>query len=227
MELSTYIDIYCERVAPGLFNEPLNLISNLAFLISAAAVWKMTGDRRPPMVTALITTLAMIGIGSGLFHSFATAWASIADVLPIALFVLLYVFAATRDFLRLCAIGAWGAVILTLPWTWLVGMGVAKVLPLYASSSVYVAILLLIALYALIALVAGERKVAGGLLIGSFLLGVSITFRAYDIPVCDALPIGVHYMWHLLNAIVLGWMIMVYHWRMLGDRPETRNQSGD
>jgi len=32
------MDGYCERVGPGLWAEPLNAVSNAAFLIGAAAV---------------------------------------------------------------------------------------------------------------------------------------------------------------------------------------------
>jgi hypothetical protein len=32
---------------------------------------------------------------------------------------------------------------------------------------------------------------------------ISLTIRTFDMAVCSALPIGVHYMWHLLNAIVM------------------------
>jgi hypothetical protein len=36
---------------------------------------------------------------------------------------------------------------------------------------------------------------------GLFVL--SFTARTLDRPMCDALPIGTHYFWHLLNAAVL------------------------
>src|SRR3546814_11984060 len=44
-------------------------------------------------------------IGSGLFHSFAVAWAALADVIPVALFILLYMYLALR---RLVALPLWG-----------------------------------------------------------------------------------------------------------------------
>jgi hypothetical protein len=37
---------------------------------------------------------------------------------------------------------------------------------------------------------------------------VSITFRALDHHVCDAVPIGTHFMWHLLNALMLGLLLV-------------------
>ena len=37
----TYIDIYCERIEPGLWAEPLNAITNLAFIIAAFLLIRM------------------------------------------------------------------------------------------------------------------------------------------------------------------------------------------
>ena len=37
MDWFRYIDIYCERTAPGFWDEPLNAVSNAAFLIAAIA----------------------------------------------------------------------------------------------------------------------------------------------------------------------------------------------
>ena len=57
--------------------------------------------------------------------------------------------------------------------------------------------------------------VARGLALGAALLALSITFRALDGPLCAAWPIGTHFLWHLLNAAMLGWMIVVYHRHMV------------
>jgi hypothetical protein len=48
---------------------------------------------------------------------------------------------------------------------------------------------------------------ASGLAIGAFLLIVSISFRALDTPLCPGWPSGTHFLWHLLNGLMLGWMI--------------------
>jgi len=41
------------------------------------------------------------------------------------------------------------------------------------------------------------------LLLAAAIFVVSLTFRSIDMTVCAALPVGVHYMWHILNAAVL------------------------
>ena len=45
---------------------------------------------------------------------------------------------------------------------------------------------------------------------GAVLLIASLTFRTLDQPVCGALPFGTHFLWHVLNAVMLGWMIEVW-----------------
>ena len=67
---------------------------------------------------------------------------------------------------------------------------------------------LLIALYALLL----RRRVpeaARGLGIGAGMLALSLLFRTIDAGVCAAFPLGTHFLWHLLNAAMLWWMIRV------------------
>ena len=95
------LDLYCERTAPGLWNEPLNALTNLAFLLAGlllVVALRRAGPavRRDPAILALVALLFLIGLGSGLFHTFATRWAVLADVIPIALFILLYMYLALR-----------------------------------------------------------------------------------------------------------------------------------
>ena len=40
MDLNRYIDIYCERTAVGLLNEPLNFFSNFAFIFAGFFILK-------------------------------------------------------------------------------------------------------------------------------------------------------------------------------------------
>ena len=45
------------------------------------------------------------------------------------------------------------------------------------------------------------------LAIGAALLCLSLTFRSLDELLCAQVPIGTHFLWHILNAIMLAWMI--------------------
>ena len=95
----TITGIYCERLGPGLLAEPFNAVSNGSFLIAAWAAWSLargTGGLSAGL-RVLIALAASVAIGSGLWHTLATPWAMILDVVPIALFLIwtLWLYART------------------------------------------------------------------------------------------------------------------------------------
>ena len=68
---------------------------------------------------------------------------------------------------------------------------------------------MLIVIYALLLWRRAPRP-ARGFLAGAGLLPVSVTFRSIDATLCACLPAGTRFMWHVLNAVMLGRMIEVY-----------------
>jgi len=48
------------------------------------------------------------------------------------------------------------------------------------------------------------------LAIGAFILMTSMIARILDVPLCQTIPIGTHFLWHVMNAVMLAWMIEVY-----------------
>lgn len=208
MDWTRAIDGYCERTGPEYWSEPVNAITNAAFLIAAAGLYARTGPGRRPVQSVLIALLAMIGVGSYLFHTHAQPWAALVDVMPIGLFILTYVYAANRDFWRLPVWAAALGTALFIPYAALT-VPVFSALPFFEISAAYWPVPLLIAIYA-IALKRRAPATAAGLGIGTGLLVASLTFRSIDEPLCAALPLGTHFVWHILNATMLGWMIEVH-----------------
>ncbi|MYM56588.1 ceramidase domain-containing protein [Thalassovita mangrovi] len=213
MEWGRAVDAYCERGGPEYWAEPVNALTNLAFVIAAAVMWPRV--RGLPLGRALVVVLAVIGVGSWLFHTHARAWAGVADTVPILVFVLIYIYAAHRDFWRLPPGRAFGATLLFFPYAALT-VPLFRLLPGLGSSAAYAPVPLLIAIHAVL-LRRRAPATARGLGIGAALLAVSITFRSLDEPLCTLWPLGTHFVWHLLNATMLGWMIEVYRRHMLAD----------
>jgi len=203
MDWFAAVDGYCERLAPGFWAEPLNAVTNLAFLIAAAVMWR----RSAGLGRVMCVVLAVIGVGSWLFHTHANRLTGVLDVTPILAFILLYVFAASRDMLELKGWQAGLCVVAFVPYA-------AATVPLWGmvpglgSSAGYAPVPVLILFYAW--LMRGQPATARGLAIGAGILIVSLTFRTLDEPLCAALPTGTHFIWHLLNAVMLAWMIEVY-----------------
>jgi hypothetical protein len=88
-----------------------------------------------------------------------------------------------------------------------------ELLPFFEVSSFYWPVPVLIIVYALL-LAFRQPATARGLAIGAVTLIVSLVFRSVDETVCTAIPVGTHFMWHILNGIMLGWMIEVYRRHM-------------
>jgi hypothetical protein len=109
------VSCYCERALnPDFWAEPVNAMSNLAFLFAALFAYtdlRAKGPRRGTQeILVLIGLLMAVGAGSFLFHTFATKWARLADVTPISLFITLYMVSALRWFFGL---GLWSAAALS------------------------------------------------------------------------------------------------------------------
>ncbi len=213
MEFADQIDLYCERLGPEFWAEPINAVTNLAFVL--AAIWAMARLKGSGLTLGwgLAWALFAIGIGSFLFHTFATGWAALSDVIPIALFILGFVFATHRDMFGWSNWAAGLAVLAFMPY--LAGAGsVFARLPFFDISAAYWPVVLALLLYAPF-VSRKSRSTAFGFGIGAAILTASLIARSVDMAVCPGLPIGTHFLWHLLNAVMLATMIEVYRRHML------------
>lgn len=97
IDLLQNIDEYCERTDFSFWSEPANAITNFAIIISGTLALRLYhrqfplhGSQHRLSVLLLILLVWMIGIGSFLYHTFATIWAGYADVVPILIFIYVY-----------------------------------------------------------------------------------------------------------------------------------------
>lgn len=200
------IDGYCERMGPEYWAEPINAVTNFAFVLVAVLMWRRSAG--VPLARALAVILGVIGVGSYLFHTHAQVWAAIADTTPIGLFILLYLFAVNRD---VWGMPLWAAAIgtaLFIPYT-VLSVPLWENLPVLGVSAGYVPVPVLIVIYALL-LWRHAPDLARGFMTGAGVLFVSLIARGLDETLCAQWPVGTHFLWHILNAIMLGWMIEVY-----------------
>lgn len=221
------VDEYCERTAPGLWGEPANAVSNLAFLAaSALLLWLLSGQRRavPFSVWLLPVLLGVVGTCSLAFHMFATTFTEALDTYSILAFILAAVVTIVHWMWR-------------VPWRWAWLGAPAYVGFAYGGN-------------AALAAIAGEGATLGGylpaiaglvgfglalrftapddarrfgtwLLVATGVFAVSLTLRTLDKPLCDQLPIGTHFLWHCLNAVVLFLVsyAVMRRWQELAGQP--------
>ena len=86
------LDLYCERTSPDFWAEPVNAVTNLAFVLAAWMVWRLARRERAldTGMIALIGLIVAISLGSFLFHTLASELSRWLDILPIFIFQLLY-----------------------------------------------------------------------------------------------------------------------------------------
>ena len=203
MDWSAPIDLYCERTDTSFWAEPANALTNAAFLIAAAAafwLWRRqsASDRsRDWPALALIVVVVAVGLGSFAFHTLATRGAELADVIPIAVFIYGYLLLALRRFVGLAA-----GVAVAIVAAYAVGAQALSWLapPRALNGSVGY-------LPALVALIVVARAAHGparrGLELAAMIFTVSLALRTIDLSACDTFPLGTHFSWHLLNALLL------------------------
>ena len=214
---------YCERGLDGAFwAEPLNAVTNAAFIVAAVAAAAELRGRPVDVeqriaVTALAGLVFVIGVGSFLFHTFATRWAAVADTAPIGLFMLAYLAYALRAYL------GWGWIAMALGLVAFVaalqvaggmecgpgpfGFAAGVRGPCFNGTIGYVPAFLAMAIIG--GVLIAQRHPAGPYLVAAaavFL--VSMVFRSIDLQACAATrlidrPRGTHFLWHLLNATTL------------------------
>ncbi len=206
MDWSREVNNYCERLDASYWSEPVNAVTNAAFLIAARVCWRRTeGDTAARLLCVI---LAMIGIGSYLFHTHAQIWSLMADVIPIQVFILAYVYFATVRFFDAPRWAGALAVVLFVPYAALTSRVIEAAFGSLNGSVGYAPVPILVLAYAF-ALRRRAPRTALGMAIGAGILVASLVFRTIDQAVCPALPLGTHFMWHILNGLMLGWMILV------------------
>lgn len=204
---------YCERIGDHLWDEPWNAVTNGAFLLAAVAafaLWRRAGGNDRPALM-LILLVGAIGVGSFLFHTMPQPWTLAADVIPIQLFAFSYFALALFRFVGLGpAATAFGTAVFFV-FALSLGWGAAAFLPPgLRGSAGYAAFLL--GLWGMAAVLwrrEGGRETARIVALAGLVFALSLTFRTLDRPLCDVIPLGTHWLWHLLNATVLYLLLRV------------------
>ncbi|MCX7297842.1 MAG: ceramidase domain-containing protein [Hyphomicrobiales bacterium] len=200
MDWGRAVDLYCERTDASFWAEPFNAVTNAAFLIAALVAfvqWRRCGVG-DWSVLALIGVTAAIGVGSFIFHTVATSGAAKFDTIPIALFIYGYLLLALRRYLGFSLLVSLGALVAFSELNY----AEAAIVPRGALNGSHA---YLPALTALVAVAWPVRREQAGRLLfaATFTLVVSLVFRSIDMAVCDALPLGTHFLWHSLNGLAL------------------------
>lgn len=195
---------YCERLDGRFWAEPLNAVSNAAFLVAAAAAYALLRrqGRSDAPAAALIAVTATVGLGSFVFHTVATRGAMLLDVIPIAIFIYGYFLLALRRFFGLALLPASAVTLAFAVASFIIDANV----PGLNGSVAYLPALSALLCFAAM-LWSRRPETARGLAAAAAIFSVSLIFRTIDRDICASFPSGAHFLWHLLNACVL-WLLL-------------------
>jgi hypothetical protein len=177
-------------------------------------------EEQTPDQFLLVGLVVLVGFGSFAFHLLATEGTELLDVVPIFVFMLVYLGYALNRFLGvppgfmvLLVIGFTAIMGLTMQvkcWDGGVGIPgpeVQGVKPCLNGSIFYLPAL---AALIVVGLLLEERRhrAAPYVLWAAAIFAVSLTLRSLDMALCDKIliegrKVGTHFVWHLLNALAL------------------------
>lgn len=205
MDWRAAIDAYCERTGPEFWSEPLNAATNLAFILAAILPYIAMRRRgqNDPLIAILCGIAFCVGAGSFLFHTFAERWAALADTVPILLFIVVFLYAAMNRLFRLNGIWAISATILAFGLSLFArSFGLSLTGGTLNGSESYFPALALLGGSALLLALLG-RAAARPVAIATAIFSVSLMARSADAGVCAYVPLGTHFIWHLLNGAMI------------------------
>jgi hypothetical protein len=206
MPLSQPIDLYCERLDPSFWAEPVNAWSNISFLIAASllrgAIQRShsQGQSVSTGVRALPVLLLLVGICSFVFHTVATAGTNLVDQLAILLFAAVFLFAFLRNVAAVPALAAGGTAVLFSGLSYLTPRWLAS--GFLNQSAAYFPYLC--GLLAILIWLGLRKRPTMRLFLGAVLLFcLALVLRTVDLWICPLFPLGTHWLWHVLNGAVL------------------------
>ena len=225
MTFGEHVFLYCERgTNTALLAEPINALSNLAFLFAALiglqlVLWRPREERDADHFL-LVGLVFLIGLGSLAFHLLATQETELLDVIPISVFMIVYFGFALNRFLGVppawtvlvvCGFAAIVAVTMQVQCSegaiGFFGPDVQGLKPCLNGSLFYLPALLALIVVGLTLSERGHRA-APWLLWAAAIFAISITLRSLDMAFCDKVLIegrrvGTHFTWHVLNGLAL------------------------
>ena len=197
----TKFDIYCERTGPEFWSEPVNAFTNISFILSSVFLsiylLRKNSGSGDLVNWIFIILIFLIGLGSWSFHTLANLFSLLSDVIPIGVFIILYTWFA---FQRLLFINWY------FPYIAVSGVLIATFLlsfvPLYGSQS-YLGALVFLFVFGAYCKIFKNSKFSASLIFASLILLISILFRTIDMHICGYFFLGSHFIWHILNSILL------------------------
>ena len=210
-----YLDKYCERIHPQWWSEPLNIASNLAFIVVAVLLLrlyltnhKLNREHKNQAccwdIKILILLIFIIGIGSALWHITALYWALLTDQIPILLFINLFLLSCLYRVFQVTPLKILAIFLLYQA----VNTGLQLTLPAqFLNGSIFYLPTLIFLMLITVASYTSRPDHAKTFLISTILFFIALVFRTLDLEICADLTIGSHFIWHILIAMTIFYLM--------------------
>ena len=195
----------CERHGPGMFAEPLNLLTNAGFIGVSIALfchYRSHADLKGMRIYdihVLTFLIFCIGISSATFHMFPTPATELVDIASIVLFINIF-FLSTM--VRIIKCNGVETAVCYMAFAGFTHILVTHFPNALNDSIAYLSTmttLIIIAFYLNI-----KRRATARMFLVAALIGVvSLFFRSIDKAVCEQIPTGTHFIWHSCNATLI------------------------
>ncbi|NBP19986.1 MAG: hypothetical protein EBU56_07770 [Burkholderiaceae bacterium] len=183
----------------SFWSEPINAITNLAFIIAGWLIWRIRSPRSGLMSILLI----LIGLGSFSFHTFANRLTGLLDVLAIALYLVSFAYLIPKQWSwdsRWTQIGSVITLFILIVLCQFATNYMKSALP-WMPPGIYVGAWSALFLYA--ALTQNFNPIAARYLwLAVLVFPFSLLSRQLDMPLCES-GFSTHWLWHVLNGVTL------------------------
>ena len=169
----------------------------------------------------LSIVIFLIGLGSFLWHTFPNRITGFVDIFFIVLFMFIYTYKIYSYKISVSKLSSYIIAGMFILSSYFIGQLLSKTV--ISSSGFYIVIILHLILLCLIFKRKGiEIKILNSLLKATFLFILSLFLRTIDNIICLSFELGTHFLWHILNALVLFYLLNFY--KLLPTEPPQKNQ---
>jgi len=203
---------YCERVSPEAWGEPINIVSNLAYLTVSILLVRLYQQQRNVVqrhdwdIRALIGLLFVIGLGSSLWHIYATNWALYFDAIPILTFINIYVLSCLYRIAG-CSTTVTGILFLVYH---VFNYGLQAIFEKdFLNGSIFYLPTWIFLVGITLFLKRNNVAVSRQYWWISVIFAIALFFRTVDFSVCDSFSVGTHFIWHIMSAYMMYLLVRI------------------
>ncbi len=199
---------YCERQTSDFWGEPVNALTNLIFvLVGFVLAFKTKKDN---LCLCLSVQIIFIGVASFIFHTFANRLSALLDVACIIFFGITYIFGVNLRFLNTSYLVAILLATLLIPFSFVISFLTVITVGEINGSSWYISFVVLFLMYSFL-LKNVFPNLSRALFYCAPFFVVSIILRSTDFIVCNSIPLGTHFIWHIMNSFLLGALVWFFY----------------